>query len=564
MTPFALISLWIRLFSRRDDVDVVRHKSGKPLASKAIAALAGQLPDELIGFAAGAASLELQWRTPGTGEQHGFKIVVPSAKDWHPRPPGWLGTWAERASLEVLSEERRVVLSRYEGQARAAARIDYEYESEDPDGLRHGALRDYLAAGARVGFVAGWQRGGHETIVPPELAALRQSSLPATGRDGVLAGLVARGATADEAAALWDWLGAAATLLLPFRATLAVREVPTAFKIKGGAGTTEPIVDGARVYWAFDSQLACFALDQKGKQLWSAAIGSTLALVKAGAMLVAATDTSLQWVDMATGAIVRTHAEPHVSHLFAAADAVFAVLATRIHVNGQWLDRAPAPEVRVFDAHTGADAATHALSPGHTVRHAVAGDLFVAIELLATGGPTTEAHWVVRRDAARLVAGWRLVTAAGARIIGARMTRWDGSTRVAPDQLAWLDADGIEHAVHDGYPLGPAALSDAAYVDLDTPGKRRALDPTTLGELWRSDAAAGKHAQVPPLLVGSTGYLWIDKRIIAFDLADGRLRFQSAEAIADAPLGRHAVSGTWLVTRCRARTPTLHVLSLAE
>lgn len=36
------------------------------------------------------------------------------------------------------------------------------------------------------------------------------------------------------------------------------------------------------------------------------------------------------------------------------------------------------------------------------------------------------------------------------------------------------------------------------------------------------------------------------------------------ESIADAPLGRHAVSGTWLVTRCRARAPTLHVLSLAE
>ncbi len=130
-----------------------------------------------------------------------------------PRPPDPgnadepAAKYAGRAVLDAPGKEA-AVLSYASDQDPTTAQIGWI------DGQELGNVESYLTAGARVGFVRGWQQ---PTKVAEKLARkLFAASIPRdTPEDAVVAALVTHGLVQAEATALVRWLGQDAVILLP-------------------------------------------------------------------------------------------------------------------------------------------------------------------------------------------------------------------------------------------------------------------------------------------------------------------------------------------------------------
>jgi len=196
-----LLRVWIELLSSRDDVVVRRPLSVGAPASPVLA----DYPDDARAFAERAASMSFAYRTNDETCWGGLELSLEGLR--------------EDASLvvdgaEVDPEKMFALEFDAEGTGQSAWLVVGEppFVVWDVEAVaRFGSLTEYLTEGARRGFCSepSWQRRDGAS-------RLARHSLPtSTPIEAIRAALLARGAGLADAAALIEWLGADAALLVP-------------------------------------------------------------------------------------------------------------------------------------------------------------------------------------------------------------------------------------------------------------------------------------------------------------------------------------------------------------
>lgn len=213
------------MFARRPDIRVLHNTVGQPTSSATIAALATRLPPDVLALAADSGPLHFSWVFKDEGDDddgssegnNGGRINLVGFKHfrWYDRPADWdFVTFKAQAMFDELQAEGSTMLSYDPGQSEAGASLVFD-DANDCERHFMGSAEMYLTAGARRAFVWYWPKSDYWEA-NDLVARLVKSSIPRSSPEAkVRAGLVAQGLDADEAHAIWRWLGRDAALLLP-------------------------------------------------------------------------------------------------------------------------------------------------------------------------------------------------------------------------------------------------------------------------------------------------------------------------------------------------------------
>lgn len=211
------LRLYIRLFAKRPDVHVWD-------ATWSDVSAVPELPSEASFL--GEQSVRFVW-----GFEEGSADAHPSAEGGvlhlhpgHDQDDGWrdaerfpLDGVEKSLMLDCLVEEATTHLVAAPGQSVRDA-VPAFYNANDESVRRFDSLESYLTLGARRAFAWYWpneDQGETDEV----LARLNEGSLAAdAGLDAVRAGLLAQGASPNEADALLAWLGHDARILVPVNA----------------------------------------------------------------------------------------------------------------------------------------------------------------------------------------------------------------------------------------------------------------------------------------------------------------------------------------------------------
>ncbi len=202
-TVFDRLRAWVELFSKRDDIEAsgpLRIAPPKPSPTV--------WPADLEDFAAKTSDFSFSYRVKNVEGAGGelFLSLVGIATDVYLPVPG-KGTFERAVELEYDANGTGLA-----GFLVLEGSPFIVWNVEDP--VVFDSFTDYVTQGARAGFATGearWQRRG-------EPSPLFAQSLPkSTSPDAIKAALVGRGATAEMAGDLMEWLGADVVLLLPKR-----------------------------------------------------------------------------------------------------------------------------------------------------------------------------------------------------------------------------------------------------------------------------------------------------------------------------------------------------------
>jgi len=214
----ARLDAWARVFSARKDISVRSLERGKPWKGAAQAIHASK---EIDQFYTENNGFELVWDLPeraSAGLSTGALVIK--------RGSGTQVLWYEdngRRSFsykiailidEPSNEANTLFAHRYIGDTRKVEKVLVFDDASSNESRTFDSFELYLTEGAKRAFAWYWQQPSATT--EEILGALRAISAdPATPRDALEARIVAAGASADEAKALYDWLGPDASLLVP-------------------------------------------------------------------------------------------------------------------------------------------------------------------------------------------------------------------------------------------------------------------------------------------------------------------------------------------------------------
>lgn len=215
-----LLQAWVKLFAQRKDLLISHNVAGAPAAVSVLASLRVDFPAWLVAFVAEQPPLHFTWAFSEDEEElegsslgaHGGRINLVPAKNyrWHDKPEDW--DWVDfkaQTMFDDLQAEGSTMLSYNPDEKPTDAILVFD-DANDNERFPMGTAEDYFTLGAKRGFVWYWQNGGGE-----HLERLVEKSLPASTPPAELTkALVARGASAAEAAALIKWLGKDASLLV--------------------------------------------------------------------------------------------------------------------------------------------------------------------------------------------------------------------------------------------------------------------------------------------------------------------------------------------------------------
>ena len=222
------LDAWARVFVTRKDVVIHKYERGKPWKSADRSIYAG--PD-VLAFYREANGFELDWSLTDApeGSPHGrVGILKASGNEVLFMPFRPMGSFTFKCK-----DAMRLDAFRSKNQT-FAARLSYGEKKNAAivsafTGRVFESFGAYLAEGARAAFYPGWQYGkrSDKASLPwvasdrawdegePILAALRDTSMPDdTPPDVLVAALIAKGLTAEEAKDLFDWLGTDVRLTL--------------------------------------------------------------------------------------------------------------------------------------------------------------------------------------------------------------------------------------------------------------------------------------------------------------------------------------------------------------
>lgn len=212
-----LLRCWIRVFSRRPDIHVLRDTVGSPVPVDTLLALASRLPAHALALADELGPLHFCWVFKDTlaeaggssvGDNGGrINLVGFEGFRWYASDDDEF-----QALFDDLQAEGSSFLLHKAETTTGEAEIVFVHLSEQHP---QGTIEHYLTRGAQCAFAGYWPKRGHkgaEALV----ARLARASLPrSTPADEIVAALRARGLDEVEAQAVQRWLGPDATLLLP-------------------------------------------------------------------------------------------------------------------------------------------------------------------------------------------------------------------------------------------------------------------------------------------------------------------------------------------------------------
>lgn len=219
-----LLRCWLRLFAMRPDIDVRAASIGAPTPSRTLASLVRRLPPEALALAAGCGAVHFWWICADA--RKGMKVLRAGHDGGHLNLVGFkdFHWWARPADRDL---QRWWLQAMFDEQVESSTYLSHDEDEPETeavlvfddvdDGKRYpmGTVEEYLTLGARRGFVGYWPKPEHREA-NDLVARLFERSVPRdTPEANIRAGLVARGLTASEAAAVWRWLGRDAVLLLP-------------------------------------------------------------------------------------------------------------------------------------------------------------------------------------------------------------------------------------------------------------------------------------------------------------------------------------------------------------
>ncbi|HSQ63844.1 MAG TPA: hypothetical protein VLM85_11545 [Polyangiaceae bacterium] len=218
---FERLSLWLRLFAKRDDLEFIDPASGQPtpdaMETKKGAVPPNAYPPDAYELGAHVTRVFFVWRHKLDHDVcgHLFLSLEGNAADVHEE-----GTSAVILEEDVLGTGLATfsVAARRGKTTKAAPHLLWSLE----DRRSFATLEEYLTQGAARAFVYGGEEPFGCWQTEPAAVSLARFSAPKWTLDADLKkALVARGAEEAEADALLQWLGKDVTLLLPAPQPLA-------------------------------------------------------------------------------------------------------------------------------------------------------------------------------------------------------------------------------------------------------------------------------------------------------------------------------------------------------
>ncbi len=228
-----LLVLYLRVLAQRPDIQVYKHRPGRPTPSNVLRRLQGRIPDEALAFAAGVGPLEFNWvfksamaeQSNYSDGYNGGRVALVGFENfrWYAKP-----SWQEDEDFECDSmfddfvAEGNTRLSYDVGQEPTDAALVFD-NANDCARYPLGSIEEYITSGAKAAFTWYWQMGPGEFTDD----LLRSSIARKTAPETIRALLVARGLQAAQAAALVKWLGDDVVVLLHRSATPEGRAAAT-------------------------------------------------------------------------------------------------------------------------------------------------------------------------------------------------------------------------------------------------------------------------------------------------------------------------------------------------
>ena len=216
---------YIRVFSQRSDVVILRNQLGQPVGNSQLKNnLWGVIPDHVLALAAELGPMEWTWvfksdhaEVGDSAEGYkGGRINLVGFKNfrWWDKPKDWdFCTFKAQSMFDELQNEGSTMLSfdPDEGQMDAILTFD---DANDVERFPMGTVEEYFTQGAKRGFVWYWQRPEYHEA-RDFTGRLFANSLPRDTPPATIASLlVAKGLSEPEAQSMIDWLGEEVVILL--------------------------------------------------------------------------------------------------------------------------------------------------------------------------------------------------------------------------------------------------------------------------------------------------------------------------------------------------------------
>lgn len=220
-----LLLCWLRVFSKRPDVHVVKSELGAPAESSTLLSFYGRVPPHILALFSDIGSVHFWWvfqqyKHAIKDRSEGFyggriNLLGLSRLDFYPRPSDhdWVD-YAAEAMFDSLQAEGSTMLSYDPDEKPTDALLVFD-DANDCERYVMGNALEYFTPGARRGFVWYWQRAEYWEA-RGFTALLFEHSLPkSTEAKLVVQGLIEKGLSELEAQAMVRWLGEDAVILLP-------------------------------------------------------------------------------------------------------------------------------------------------------------------------------------------------------------------------------------------------------------------------------------------------------------------------------------------------------------
>ncbi len=223
MTVGAMLNVYLRLFEKRADVDVVRSRRDAPTPEKKLKSLLGTVPDWLLAFYAECGGVELLWCFKGTQDE-GVEVASKGGQ-LNIRPltkfRWWAGDgseyepWGSQAMIDELQPEGSTMISFDPDEVNTDAVLVFD-NANDCVRSPFGDFDNYLRVGAKHAFVWYWAADGHMGDTTGLIETLTENSMSLDSKPAdIVKGLTKLGATKKEAEALFAWIGEEVVFLIP-------------------------------------------------------------------------------------------------------------------------------------------------------------------------------------------------------------------------------------------------------------------------------------------------------------------------------------------------------------
>jgi hypothetical protein len=210
------LDAWTRAFAARKDLKIKVHKRGRPWKGAPSSIYA---PGDVDQFYTENNGFQLTWhfKKPVEGAEEGGILDIPTYSGtriiWYDDRGHRAAKYIEGFVLDAQSGENTTFVARryLEGTKKTETVLISDHTSS-MTARDFPTLEAYLTEGASKAFAYYWQQ---HASPPAILATLRATSLaPDTAPEKIVARLVERGLTSEEASALHAWLGPSTCLLL--------------------------------------------------------------------------------------------------------------------------------------------------------------------------------------------------------------------------------------------------------------------------------------------------------------------------------------------------------------